>query len=112
MNFVLQPWQLLLIILAGWVNRRQQQINDYLRTENQVLKEKLGRRRLLLNGRSGGGARQRFERLHCADGAIRRGERSRRAAVASCRRLSDRAHTRRTGQKRGCPRPGGVSGWP
>ena len=49
MNFVLQPWQLLLLILAGWINRQQQQVIDYLRTENQVLKEKLGKRRILLN---------------------------------------------------------------
>lgn len=49
MNFVLQPWQLLLMILAGWVNREQQQVIDYLRAENQVLREKLGKRRLLLN---------------------------------------------------------------
>src|SRR5262249_23688151 len=49
MNFSLQPWQLLLIILAGWVNRRQQQVIDYLRTENQILKEKLGGRRILLD---------------------------------------------------------------
>ena len=48
MNFILQPWQLLLLILAGWVNRQQQQVIDYLRTENQVLKEKLGKRRILL----------------------------------------------------------------
>ena len=48
MNFVLQPWQLLLLILAGWINRQQQQVIDYLRTENQVLKEKLGKRRILL----------------------------------------------------------------
>ena len=49
MSFVLQPWQLLLVILAGWVNRQQQQVIEYLRTENQVLKEKLGKRRILLN---------------------------------------------------------------
>ncbi|MBU0618352.1 MAG: integrase core domain-containing protein [Planctomycetes bacterium] len=49
MSFVLQPWQFLLMILAGWVNRQQQQVIDYLRTENRVLKEKLGRRRILLN---------------------------------------------------------------
>ena len=49
MSFVLQPWQLLLLILAGWVNRQQQQVIDYLRTENQVLKEKLGKRRILLS---------------------------------------------------------------
>ena len=60
MNFVLQPWQLLLAILAGWSNRQQQEIIEYLRTENQILKEKLGKRRILLisqnirlRGRSG-----------------------------------------------------------
>ncbi len=49
MNFLFQPWQLLLLILAGWINRQQQQVIDYLRTENQVLKEKLGKRRILLS---------------------------------------------------------------
>jgi hypothetical protein len=49
LNFLLQPWQLLLVILAGWVNQQQQQVIDYLRTENQILKEKLGKRRLLLS---------------------------------------------------------------
>ena len=49
MNFILQPWQFLLIILAGWVHRQQQLVIDYLRTENQILKEKLGKRRILLN---------------------------------------------------------------
>ena len=48
MNFVLQPWQLLLAILAGWSNRQQQELIEYLRTENQILKEKLGKRRILL----------------------------------------------------------------
>jgi transposase InsO family protein len=49
MSFALQPWQLLVTILAGWVNRRQQAVIEYLRTENQVLKEKLGKRRILLD---------------------------------------------------------------
>jgi putative transposase len=49
MNFALQPWQLLFVILAGWVNRQQQQVIDYLRTENQVLREKIGKRRILLD---------------------------------------------------------------
>jgi hypothetical protein len=49
MSFVLQPWQLLVVILAGWVNRQQQQVIEYLRTENQILREKLGKRRILLN---------------------------------------------------------------
>jgi len=48
MNFVLTPWQLCFAILAGWVNRQQQQAIDYLRSENQVLKELFGKRRILL----------------------------------------------------------------
>ena len=48
MSFILHPWQLLLIILAGWVNQQQQQVIEYLRTENRVLKEKLGKNRILL----------------------------------------------------------------
>ena len=49
MQFVLQPWQLYFLILAGWVNRQQQEVINHLRVENQVLKEKLGKRRILLN---------------------------------------------------------------
>ena len=48
MKFVLQPWQLMLIMLASWVNREQQEVIEYLRTENAVLKEKLGKKRILL----------------------------------------------------------------
>jgi hypothetical protein len=36
MQFVLQPWQLYFVILAGWVNQQQQQVIEYLHTENQV----------------------------------------------------------------------------
>ncbi len=49
MSFILQPWQLLLLILAGWVNRQQQEIIEYLRTENQILRESHGRKRIRLN---------------------------------------------------------------
>src|SRR5210317_723176 len=49
MSFVLNPWQLYIGILVGWFNRQQQEAIDYLRTENQVLKEKLGGKRILLN---------------------------------------------------------------
>jgi putative transposase len=49
MNFILEPWQLLFVILAGWVNRQQQEVIEYLRTENQILKEKIGKRRILLD---------------------------------------------------------------
>ena len=48
MKFVLQPWQLMLIILAGWVNRQQQEVIEYLRTDNAVLREKIGKHRILL----------------------------------------------------------------
>jgi putative transposase len=48
MNFVFQPWQLLVLILAGWINREQQQVIEYLRSENQILRDKLGKRRILL----------------------------------------------------------------
>ena len=49
MKFVLHPWQLLLLALAAWLNRQQQQTIEYLITENQILKEKLGKKRILLN---------------------------------------------------------------
>ena len=45
----LHPWQLLLVIVAGWVNRQQQDAIAYLRTENRVLRERLGKKRILLN---------------------------------------------------------------
>lgn len=48
MKSVLQPWQFLLLILAGWINRHQQEVLEYLHAENQVLKEKLGKKRILL----------------------------------------------------------------
>ena len=49
MDFVLQPWQFYFIVLSGWVHRQQDEVIAYLRTENQVLKEKLGKKRILLN---------------------------------------------------------------
>jgi transposase InsO family protein len=49
MKPLLQPWQLLLLILAGWINHREQDVIEYLRAENRVLREKLGKKRILLN---------------------------------------------------------------
>ena len=46
---MLKPWQLLLLILAGWINRHQQDAIEYLLTENQLLRQKLGKGRILLN---------------------------------------------------------------
>jgi hypothetical protein len=42
----LDPFRLLLIAVAGWMNHEQQQAIDYLREENRVLRAQIGRRRL------------------------------------------------------------------
>ena len=44
----LRPWQVLLASLAGWVNRQQQAVIDYLQEENRVLKEQFCGKRLRL----------------------------------------------------------------
>ncbi len=44
----LYPLQVLLVTLAGWVNRHQQHVIEYLMEENRVLKGQLERRRLRL----------------------------------------------------------------
>jgi putative transposase len=43
------PLQFLLVLFAGWVNRHQCDVIDYLEEENQVLREQLGPKRLLLS---------------------------------------------------------------
>ena len=42
----LDPFRLLLIAVAGWMNHEQQKIIDYLREENRVLRAQIGRQRL------------------------------------------------------------------
>ena len=49
MDRVLDPLQFLLVAVAGWMNRHQQQTIEYLREENRVLREQLGDRRLRFN---------------------------------------------------------------
>jgi transposase InsO family protein len=39
----------LLIGFTGWINRSQQEAIEYLRTENQILREVIGKKRILLN---------------------------------------------------------------
>jgi putative transposase len=46
MPSLLQPLYLLLMMFAGWVNRHQLDIIDYLQEENRLLKERLSRRRV------------------------------------------------------------------
>ena len=45
----LDPFRLLLISLAGWLNQRQQDVIDYLQEENRILREPLGGKRLRFN---------------------------------------------------------------
>ena len=44
-----QTWHFLLVALAGFINRQQQDMIAYLQEENRILREKLGGKRLLLN---------------------------------------------------------------
>ena len=49
MRLTLDPFRLLLICLAGWLNQQQQEVIDYLQEENRVLREQLGGKRLRFN---------------------------------------------------------------
>ena len=43
----MSPWHVLLVALAGWLNREQQKVIEYLKEENRVLREQLGAKRLV-----------------------------------------------------------------
>ena len=45
----LLPLRFLLLVFGGMVNREQAKVLDYLREENRVLREQLGKRRLRLS---------------------------------------------------------------
>ena len=49
MRLALDPFRLLLVSLAGWLNQGQQDVIDYLQEENRVLREQLGGKRLHFN---------------------------------------------------------------
>ena len=49
MEKALNPFQFVVMVLAGWMNQRQQNVIEYLREENRVLREQLGDRRLRFN---------------------------------------------------------------
>lgn len=49
MRPALDPFRLLLVSLAGWLNQRQQDVIDYLLDENRVFREQLGGKRLRFN---------------------------------------------------------------
>lgn len=41
----MSPWHIALVALGGWINREQVQFIDYLKEENRVLREQMGKRR-------------------------------------------------------------------
>jgi hypothetical protein len=59
-------FQFLLATTAGWVNRSQQDVIEYLQTENRILQEQLGGRRLRFTD---------AQRGRLAEAAKRQGER-------------------------------------
>src|SRR5437660_5604756 len=42
----LDPFSFLAVCVAGWINRRDQQVIEYLIEENRVLREQIGKRRM------------------------------------------------------------------
>ncbi len=60
---LIQPWQLLLVSLAGWINRHQQDVITYIQEENRILKGKLKGRRIRLTDDERRRPRSGFNRL-------------------------------------------------
>ena len=48
-----QPWVMLVAMMAGWLNRQQQEAIEYLKEENKSLRHELlkatGKKRIILN---------------------------------------------------------------
>ncbi len=49
MPSVLDPFQFVVVAIAGWMNQHQQQVVEYLLEENRVLREQIGSRRMRFN---------------------------------------------------------------
>ena len=49
MPIALDPFRFVLLALAGFMNRRQLQVIEYLQEENRVLREQRGQRRMRLS---------------------------------------------------------------
>ncbi len=48
-----KPWVMLVAMMAGWINRQQQEAIEYLKEENKILRDELqkasGKKRIILN---------------------------------------------------------------
>jgi len=49
MRSALDPFQFVVIAVAGWMNQHQQQVVEYLLEENRVLRKQIGSRRMRFN---------------------------------------------------------------
>ena len=49
MDLILRPWHLTILFLATWMNHEQQKVIEYLQVENAVLREQVGKKRILLS---------------------------------------------------------------
>ncbi len=49
MSFLLQPFQVVLAVLSESIRKEQEKVIEYLQLENQILREKLGDKRVLLS---------------------------------------------------------------
>ena len=49
MRSVLDPFQVVVIAIAGWMNQHQHHVIEYLLEENRVLREQIGSRRMRFN---------------------------------------------------------------
>jgi putative transposase len=48
MPFPFQPWKIVLAALSEFVRKEQEKVIEYLQLENQILREKIGGKRVLL----------------------------------------------------------------
>ena len=48
MSFILQPWQLLLAILSGWIHHRQQKMIEFQNDQIESLLKQMSKKRILL----------------------------------------------------------------
>ena len=48
MSFLLQPLQIVLAVLSEYIRKEQEKVIEYLQLENQILREKIGGKRVLL----------------------------------------------------------------
>jgi putative transposase len=46
---ICKPWTFFMVAIAGWMNRQQHEAIAYPKAENQILREKLGKKRNILN---------------------------------------------------------------